>query len=50
LWLGVRRFSFAPEGISVAVRWYVRYGLSYVDVEELLGERGGERWKEPASA
>jgi transposase-like protein len=24
----------------VAVRWYVRYGLSYRDVEELLAERG----------
>jgi hypothetical protein len=28
--------------IAVAVRWYVRYGLSYRDVEELLGERGIE--------
>jgi transposase-like protein len=26
--------------ISVAVRWYLRYGLSYRDVEELLGESG----------
>jgi transposase-like protein len=26
--------------IAVAVRWYLRYGLSYRDVEELLGERG----------
>jgi transposase-like protein len=25
--------------ISVAVRWYLRYGLSYRDVEELLAER-----------
>jgi hypothetical protein len=25
--------------ITVAVRWYLRYGLSYRDVEELLGER-----------
>ena len=24
----------------VAVRWYLRYGLSYRDVEELLDERG----------
>ena len=24
----------------MAVRWYLRYGLSYRDVEELLGERG----------
>jgi hypothetical protein len=26
--------------IMVAVRWYLRYGLSYRDVEELLAERG----------
>jgi len=26
----------------VAVRWYMRYGLSYRDVEELLAERGIE--------
>jgi len=26
--------------ISVAVRWYLRYGLSYRDVEELRAERG----------
>jgi transposase, IS6 family len=26
--------------ISVSVRWYLRYGLSYRDLEELLGERG----------
>lgn len=26
--------------ISVAVSWYLRYGLSYRDVEELLAERG----------
>jgi transposase-like protein len=25
--------------IVVAVRWYLRYGLSYRDVEELLAER-----------
>jgi transposase-like protein len=28
--------------IVVAVRWYLRYGLSYRDVEELLVERGIE--------
>jgi transposase-like protein len=26
--------------ISLAVRWYLRYGLSCRDVEELLAERG----------
>jgi len=33
-------FRFPREVISVAVRWYLRYGLSYRDVEELLAERG----------
>ena len=33
-------FRFPPEVISVAVRWYLRCGLSYRDVEELLAERG----------
>jgi IS6 family transposase len=28
--------------ITVAVRWYLRYGLSYRDIEELLAERGIE--------
>jgi hypothetical protein len=28
------------EVIVLAVRWYLRYVLSYRDVEELLGERG----------
>jgi hypothetical protein len=32
--------SVPREVISVAVRWYLRYGLSYRDVEELLAERG----------
>ena len=33
-------FRFPREVISRAVRWYLRYGLSYRDVEELLAERG----------
>jgi transposase, IS6 family len=28
--------------ILLAVRWYLRYGLSYRDLEELLAERGIE--------
>ena len=32
--------GFPREVSSVAVRWYLRYGLSYRDVEELLAERG----------
>jgi IS6 family transposase len=33
-------FRFPREVIVLAVRWYLRYGLSYRDVEELLAERG----------
>jgi len=33
-------FQFPPEVILLAVRWYLRYGLSYRDLEELLAERG----------
>ncbi|MGH3533851.1 MAG: IS6 family transposase [Pseudonocardiaceae bacterium] len=33
-------FRFPPDVIMVAVRWYLRYALSYRDVEELLAERG----------
>jgi len=35
-------FRFPPDVIVVAVRWYLRFGLSYRDVEELLAERGIE--------
>ena len=31
---------FPREVIGVAVRWYLRYGLSYRNLEELLAERG----------
>jgi transposase-like protein len=40
--------------IVIAVRWYLRHGLSYRDVEELLAERGVDvdhvtvyRWVQP---
>jgi transposase-like protein len=33
-------FRFPPEVIILALRWYLRYGLSYRVVEELLAERG----------
>jgi transposase-like protein len=33
-------YRFPREVIAVAVRWYLRYGLSYRDVEELLAEGG----------
>jgi len=35
-------YRFPPEDITLAVRWYLRFGLSYRDVEELLAERGVE--------
>jgi IS6 family transposase len=33
-------YRFPREVIAVAVRWHLRYGPSYRDVEELLAERG----------
>ena len=33
-------FRYPPDVIVLAVRWYLRYNLSYRDVEELLVERG----------
>jgi IS6 family transposase len=35
-------FRFPSEVIVLAVRWYLRFGLSYRDIEELLAERGVE--------
>jgi transposase-like protein len=33
-------FRFPRDVIAVTVRWYLRYGLSSRDVEELRAERG----------
>jgi hypothetical protein len=33
---GFAGFRFPPEVITVAIRWYLRYGVSYRDVEGLL--------------
>ena len=33
-------YRFPPEVILLAVRWNLRFSLSYRDVEELLAERG----------
>jgi hypothetical protein len=38
----------AGEVIVVAVRWHLRYGLSYRDVEELLAERGSRSTTSPS--
>jgi transposase, IS6 family len=35
-------YRFPPEVITLAVRWYLRFDLSYRDVEELLAKRGIE--------
>jgi transposase-like protein len=35
-------FRFPPDVMVLAVRWYLRFGLSYRDVEEPLAERGVE--------
>jgi IS6 family transposase len=32
--------GFPPEAITLAIRWYLRFGLSYRDAKELLAERG----------
>jgi transposase, IS6 family len=39
-WSAPASYRFPREVIAVSVRWYLRYGLSYRDVEELLAERG----------
>ena len=36
----LRRVPVPPEVIILALRWYLRYSLSYRDGEELLAERG----------
>src|SRR5215212_10793434 len=33
-------YRFPDDVIALAVRWYLRYRLSYVEVAELLAERG----------
>src|SRR5438128_8123427 len=35
-------YRVPPEVITLAFRWYLRFGLSYRDLEELLAERGIE--------
>src|SRR6266511_5886523 len=35
-------FRFTPDILVLGVRWYLRFGLSYRDVEELIAERGVE--------
>jgi transposase-like protein len=40
--VGVRGVPVPAAVIALAVRWYLRFALSYRDVEELLAERGPE--------
>ena len=35
-------FRFPAEVVVLSVRWYLRFGLSFRDLEELLAERGIE--------
>jgi transposase-like protein len=37
--VGVRRVRFPPEVITLAVRWFLHFGLFSRDLEELLAER-----------
>jgi len=39
--VSLRGLLLPARVIVLAVRWYLRFGLSYRDVEELLAERGG---------
>jgi hypothetical protein len=39
---GGRVYPSPPDVIILAVRWYLRFALSYRDVEELLAERGAD--------
>ena len=42
-WLVMSDFKgrhFAGEIVLWAVRWYCRYGVSYRDLEQMMGERG----------
>ena len=41
-WSAPAGYRFPRDVIALAVRWYLRYGLSYRDVEELLAERSVE--------
>jgi putative transposase len=38
--MDTKGFRFPTDVIIVSVRWYLRYSLSYRDLEEMLAERG----------
>ena len=40
VWPSFAGFRFPSDPILPAVRWYLRYGLSYRDIEELRAEQG----------
>jgi hypothetical protein len=48
--VSVGQVLFPPEVIVMAVRWYLRYGLSYRDVEELLAPAGMRMLRAGSSA
>ena len=41
---------FEPEIILLCVRWYLRYSLSYRDLEEMMVERGSRSITLPSTA
>jgi hypothetical protein len=43
-------FYFPPDVIVLAVRWYLRFALSYRDVEELLADRASTATMSPFTA
>jgi hypothetical protein len=43
-------FRFPPDVITLAVRWYLCYGLSYRDLEELMAERASPSITSPSTA
>jgi len=47
LWFYSSGGQFEPEVILLAVGWYLRFSLSYRDVEELLAEREFARRPRP---
>ena len=42
-------FCFPPDVIVLAVRWYLRFALSYRDVEELLADAAWRSTTSPST-
>src|SRR5512132_4436070 len=46
----LRRFLVPPDVIMLAVGWYLRFGLSHRDVEELLAEPASRSTTSPSTS